>query len=151
MSYRKWSQQPCPGLRRVAVILLAAGCCGLGTGCQNHPDTLPHGTPAQVQPTLPPGFAPDIPLMPGLSLIGTPQSDPGRGTGEATFRTTATRPQIVAFFDHAMKYEEWSADETRESDGQWLMSFTKGRLKATFTIVPKDASCFVTILYETQQ
>ncbi|HVT79867.1 MAG TPA: hypothetical protein VHM90_04365 [Phycisphaerae bacterium] len=89
--------------------------------------------------------------MPGFSLVGDPQSDPGHGTGQATFRTAATRPQIVAFFHQAMQDEEWSEDESHEFDGQWLMSFTKGRLKATFTILSKEVTCFVTILYETQQ
>src|SRR4051794_19339380 len=104
----------------------------MATACQNQPGILPNSTPAQSAAVLPPNFPRDIPLMPGLSLAGDPQSDPGHGTGQATFRTAATRPQIVAFFHQAMQYEEWSEDDSREYDGQWLMSFTKGRLKATF-------------------
>jgi len=100
---------------------------------------------------LPENFPEDVPVMPGLAQTGPGESDKARGTGRVTVSGKMKREEIVAYYSKAMKDEEWSEDENRADDGDWLMAFTKGRLKTTITISGDMAACTVSILYETQQ
>lgn len=135
--------------------LLLTGCCGLFTACHatpGNPGNAPASpAPAPPQAKLPANFPADIPLMPQLSLMPNAQSDPPRGTGRVTFAGPVKREAVVAYFDKVMKNEDWSEDESHASDGQWLMVFTKGRLKATLTVTSAGNTCTLHILYETQQ
>jgi hypothetical protein len=106
---------------------------------------------ASARDGLPAGFPDDLPLMPGLSITAPVESTPARGTGRVTLSGSMPRDQVVAFFGKSMKGQEWSEDESRADGNNWLMSFTKGRLKVTVTLAASNGGTSVTILWETQQ
>ena len=81
----------------------------------------------------------------------TPESDTTRGTGRVTLSGPITRDAAVAFYDKSMKEQDWSEDESRADGNRWVMSFTKGKLKASLTLTGSDGTCIVSILWETQQ
>ena len=82
---------------------------------------------------------------------GIDMTDKARGTGRVTLAGTMNREEIVTYYSKAMKEGEWSEDENRADGANWLMAYTKGRLKTTIKVTGEAVGCTVSILYETQQ
>lgn len=139
-------------LRGLLMVLAAAGGWA-ASACQSDQTHVPPASDPATSPIpkLPANFPDDIPLMPGLLLTGAPTADIDKGTGSVLLEGGVKRADAVAFYDKALQEAQWSQDESRESDGHWLMSFTKNKLKATLQFTAAGGKTTVSILYETQQ
>jgi hypothetical protein len=146
----------------VAGCAVCAGCaCPCGGGGAGNPTG--HGglgahmagvsgqEPRVPAVQLPENFPKDVPVMPGLAQTGAGESDKERGTGRVTLAGKFKRDEIVTYYSKAMKEGEWSEDENRADGANWLMVYTKERLKTTITVTGDAVGCTVSILYETQQ
>ena len=144
----------------VAGFAVAAGCaCPRGTAGAGNPighDGQPTAGVKGQEPRvpavqLPENFPKDVPVMPGLAQAGAGESDNARGTGRVTLVGKIKRQEIVAYYSNAMKDAGWSEDENRADGANWLMVYTRDRLKTTITVSGDAAGSTVDILYETQQ